>query len=404
MRLRSPRLAAVALLATLALLTPTSPAVAAIARPAQVGLVSFTGASLTPTGATLTVDWPDAAGAAGYEVFAARSLDAVAAATTPAVRVTDSKATVSRLTAGVDYFVQVRAVNSAGVGPRSSRVGHGTIASQGTFPAGAPSYRALTWNVCSNACAGITTRAKVINRRITEIAPDIVALQEASKYITAPTGYRFVANGQNDILVRSGQFSVVPKKTAATAGSTVFARKSATPGKGIAWAALRHRTGAYVVVFDAHLVSGTTAAQVAQRTYEAERLNAFVLSTLGKLAASYGSLTNWKNAPVIILGDFNTHKSRVGDGTQAVLQKAGWYDAYDQARALMAQHHNSANPTMQTAPVIGVRWGDHVDKVLVRPSRTAVIRWANAGKRVDGTYVAPLGSDHHPVLAVVSVR
>lgn len=404
MRPRSPRLAAVALLAALALLTPTTPAVAATARPGPVGLVYFTGASLTSTGATLTVDWPDVAGATGYEVFAGRSLAAVAAATTPMATSTSSKATISRLVRGVDYFVQVRAVNSAGVGPRSVRVGHGTIASQGTFPAGAASYRALTWNVCSYACPGIATRTATINSRIAELAPDIVALQEASKFVAAPSGYRFVENAQNDLLVRSGQFSVVPKKTAPTAGTATFAGKSAAPGKGIAWAALRHRSGAYVLVFNAHLVAGTSSAQIAQRRYEAERLDGFVRSTMSKLAASYGSLTTWANVPVIILGDFNTHKSRTGDATGAILKKAGWYDAYDQARSLVAQHHNSANPKMQTAPVIGVTWGDHVDKVLVRPWRAVVTRWENAGKRVDGKYVAPLGSDHHPVLAVVSVR
>lgn len=403
MRLRSPRLAAVAVLATLALLTPTTPALAATARPAQVGLVSFTGASLTATGATLTVDWPDVAGATGYEVFAARTFAGVPTQATPAVRPTGSKATLTGLVKGVDYFVQVRAVNGAGAGPRSQRVGHGTIAAEATSISPL-TVKALTWNVCSNVCAALPTRARAINARIAETTPDLVAMQEASKYTKAPTGYRFAVNGQNDILIRSGQFSVLPQTTAATAGSTPFSRKTATPGKGIAWAALKHRSGGHVVVFDVHMVPGSSATQVAQREHEAGRLSAYVTLILGRLAASYGTVTDWKNAPVIILGDFNTHKSRSGDDTTAILEKAGWRDAYDQARALSAQHHNSANPTMQTAPVIGVTWGDHVDKVLVRPARSIVTQWANAGKRAGGKYVAPLGSDHHPVVAVVSIR
>lgn len=402
MRLRSPRLAVLALIATFALLLPATPATAATARPAQVGLVSFTAASLMSTGAKLTVDWADVAGATSYQVFLGRSMDSVAAATVPRATVTGSAATVTSLTAGVDYFVQVRAVNSAGPGPRSARVGHGTIAAQAAFPAGAPQYKTLTWNVCSNVCSGIAARTGTINSRIKELAPDVVALQEASKYTTAPSGYRFAVNAQNDLLVRTGQFSVVTRKTLAPAGSTTFARKSAAPGKGVAWAALQHRTGAKFIVFNVHMVSGSSAAQITQRESEAGQLSSFVNSTVSKMAASYGAA--WKTAPVVILGDVNTHKSRSGDDTGALLKKAGWHDAYDQARALTLQHYNSANPTMSTKPVTSITWGDHVDKVLVRPSRSVVYSWANAGKRSGSLWASPLGSDHHPILVTLGVK
>ena len=406
MRLLSPRGAVVVLLAAALLtVTPVDTSTAAPARPAQVGLVSFVSASLTSTGATLPVDWADIAGATKYEVFTSTSYDGMPTMTKPTMTVTGSKATLSGLAKGRDYYVQVRAVSAGGAWPRSARVGHGTMLAEATAPVGAVSYQALSWNVCSNVCASIATRTKTINARIVELAPDLVGLQEASRYTTAPTGYGFVVNGQNDILVRSGQFTLVKKNASgATSGSATFARSKAAPGKGLAWAALKHRSGAYVLVVDAHLVVGTSAAQVAQREYEAGRLAAYVTSTLAKLKKSHGTLTDWTKAPVILLGDFNTNKSHTNDDTMAVLEKAGWYDAYDQARALSRQHQNSANPSRLLTPVIGVKWGDHVDKVLVRPSRAIVYSWQNAGKMASGKYVAPLGSDHHPVLVKLLVR
>ncbi|WP_425838759.1 fibronectin type III domain-containing protein [Microbacterium sp. PA5] len=405
MRLLSPR-GAVAVLAAAALVVATPVASASAAsRPAPVGLVSFVSASLTSSGATLTVDWADVSGARKYEVFAATTYEGVADKRTPSLTVTSSKATLTRLTPGRDYFVQVRAVNSVGFGGRSARVGHGTILTEAKLTSDSPRYRAISWNICSNACSSISTRARVINTRVKELKADILGFQEASRYTKAPVGFRHVVNGQNDILVRTGQFSLVAKKTSApTSGTARFASKYATSGKGLAYAALKHRSGSYVLVFDVHLVTGTSRAQVNQREYEASRLNTYISATMNRLAKTHGSLTDWTKAHVLILGDFNTHKSRTGEDTMAILEKRGWYDTFDQAHALTRQHHNTANPEWSTKPTIGVTWGAHVDKALVRPSRSVVYRWANAGEMVNGRYVTPLGSDHHPLLVDVGLR
>lgn len=406
MRLLSPRgAAAVIVAAAVIIATPAVTATAASARPDKVGLVSFVGASLTPSGATLTIDWADVKGATSYEVFASTSYDGVASKTTPSVTVTGSKATIPRLAKGRDYYVQVRALSSAGPGSRSNRVGHGTIVDEVSLPSGTPVYTAMTWNICSNACGSLATRTKVINSRIHDLKPDVVALQEASKYTKAPSGYAHAVNGQNDILVRKAAFSVVSKnKKGATTGAVRFKTKHATSGKGIAWAALKHKSGRYVLVVDTHLVTGTSKSAVAQREYEAGRLASRITSTLKKLNASHGSLTDWMKVPVIALGDFNTHKSRTGDDTMKVLEKRNWYDAFDQARSLKHQHYNTANPDWSTKPVIGYTWGSHIDKIVIRPSRSVVYRWVNVGKMSNGRYVTPLGSDHHPLLVRVSLR
>lgn len=405
MRLLSPR-GAVAVLATAALLAAT-PVVTATAatRPAQVGLVSFVGASLTSSGATLTVDWADVPGAQKYEVFASTSYDALPEKTTPSATATGSKATITGLSKGKDYFVQVRAVSSAGAGPRSWRVGHRTIVSEAQLSSTAPIYRALTWNICSNVCGSFSSRAKVINTRIVDLKPDVVALQEASNYTTAPGGYGFAYNGQNDILVRSGVVAKVAKNSAgATSGYARFGKKYASPGKGMAWAALKHKDGQYFVVLSVHLLVGTSGNALLQREYEASRVDPFITRTLAALDKSHGSLTDWTKVPVIVMGDFNTQKSRTGDDTMTILKNDGWHDAFDQARTLVKQHYATANPEWSTEPVVAITWGSHIDKMIVKPSRAVVVKWAHAAAMSSGRFVSPLGSDHHPLLFEVGLK
>lgn len=406
MRLLTPR-GAVAVLLTSALLaaTPVVTAAAAPSRPAAVGLVTFINASLTPTGATLSVDWADVPGAKKYEVFASTSYDGVLAKQTPNVTVESSRATIPRLLKGRNYYVQVRAVSDGGTGPKSWRVGHGTMVGEAKLSASTPRYRAVSWNICSYACSNFSKRQKTINSRIVELKPDLVALQEASRYSTAPKGYRFAVEEQNAILLRSGQFTAVKKNSAgATSGMKRFAKKVAAPGRGVAWAAVKHKSGKYAVVFSVHLLAGTSSKAVAQREYEAGKLPSFITSTLKNLKKSHGKLTDWTKAPVLVLGDFNTHKGRTNDDTMKVLNAKGWYDGFDQARRLVRQHHNTANPDWQRTPLVGIRWGSHVDKVIVRPSRSVVYRWESAGKIVNGKYAAPLPSDHNPLVVEVGLK
>ena len=387
-----------------------APPAFATTTPSRVGLVSFTGASLTSSGATLTIAWPAAAGAASYRVFASTSFDGVAEMTTPLVTTTRTTATIPHLLTGRDYFVQVRGVSSGGVvGSPSLRVGHGTIASEPSAAALAShktvtGLKVMTWNICSNACSNFAVRKTVVNSRIGELAPGIVGMEEASKYTTAPSGYAFGYKGQNTILYRTSLFTSVKKGTTVLRGSARFASVYTTSGHGVTWAALRDRiNGKYLVVFDVHLLSGSTVTTVKQREYEASRLSPYIGRMYSMLKTTYGSVTNWSDAAPVVVGDFNTNKSHPTDATQSILRKAGWLDSFDQAHHLTRQHYNSANPTWSLLPVIGERWGDDVDKLMVKPSRTAVLSWANVGKMSGGRFVAPLGSDHHPLMFQISV-
>ncbi|MGV9194685.1 cell wall-binding repeat-containing protein [Microbacterium sp. MC2] len=362
--------------------------------PGDAGLVSFVGKSLTSTGATLSIDWADVKNATAYEVYAATGYDAVAKMTTPTLTVTASKATLTRLQKNTDYFVRVVPLNSAGRGQTSHRAGHQTISAEGS---GGQNYSLLTWNVCSNVCGDFAGRKSIIDARIRELGPDIVGLQEAHAYTSAPSGYTFAHNGQNDILIRNGVFTKVrPKSGVATSGATRFSSKHYGAGQGLSWAALRHSSGAHVIAVSLHLVVGNSAAQMKQRQYEAERAVSYATSMRTKLAKTYGSAM--KNAAIIFTGDFNTSKATSGDTTTALLQKMGWYDAFDQARSLSGQLRNTANPGMKSSITYSGRWGAPIDKVLVEPTRTTITSWTHAGKIVGGKYATPLGSDHHPVL------
>ena len=365
-------------------------------KPARVGLVSFTGASLKADGATLTVDWGNVARASSYQVYVSTSYSGVMDVKTPKVTTTSSKAVLRKLKPGKSYFVRVVAVNNIGRGLGSSRVGHTTIADEAQLKGGEPRYAIMSWNVCSAKCSNISGRTRLINTRIKELKADVVGLQEASRYKKAPKGYKFAVNGQNDILYRASTFSKVGKKNGvATTGSKRFASKYASSGHGVAWAALKHESGRYLVVFDTHLVVGKSRALTKQRQYEADRITPYVKAVMRKLAAANPKL---KGAATVVIGDFNTNLSVSGDKTMSILKGDGWTDAFMQARSLTRQHHNTANPDKKTKPVIGIKWGSHVDMVWVKAGRTVITSWQNAGKMSGSRYVTPLPSDHHPIL------
>jgi len=406
-KLPSPRraaaIASVLLSLTLAstALTPSVPAPASVAaaataaRPAQVGLVSFVGAALTSDGkASLTVSWPAVKTAVSYEVFVGTTYANVLTQKTARVTTRTTKAVVPGLTRGKDYFVQVRAVNAQGkAGNKSSRVGHGTILAEGS--GSATKYSLLTWNICSNKCSGFSARQKLINARIVELSPSMVTLQEATEYTKAPTGYGFAYKGRSTVLYDKDVFSL-----AVTGEQTVPSAKYGPAGGGISWGVLKDKsTGRLSVVFSTHLKSGDSKSAVKQRVYEAGKIAAVVRSTMAMLRVEYPKLA-WDTAATFVAGDINSNKSRTTDGTIAAIEKTGWHDAFDQARVLVKQHQNSANGSMSTTPRLGITWGDHIDQVLVQPSKTVVLKWSNVQKMSKGKYVK-LASDHLPIMVTL---
>jgi len=394
----------VALLLVAGLIAAPSVAEAASPRvPGQVGLVSFIGAGTTSSGATLTIAWKGIPYAAKYDVIVSTSFSGVQKKQAVSLSTRRTSATLTRLRPGTAYFVQVRPVNSVGKwGLRSNRVGHVTISSQPSAAAQAAmsDYRVLSWNICTNACGNFVGREPLISSRLNELQADIIGLQESDDYRTNLPGYAYAHSPGLNIMYKASRLSLVTSGGTRAEGRLILFTASANRvGEGASWAALRDNlTGKYVVVFNTHLQTGKDAASIHQREYEANQLLRYMEQVKADLRTHFGGVTDWSTAPSVLIGDFNWSRTRASDSTGQILTNAGWFDAFEQAQTLTNQHLNTGNPDLRTTPPIGITWGDHVDQIRVNPGTTAVTSWANAGKIAGGKYVAPLPSDHSPLL------
>jgi endonuclease/exonuclease/phosphatase family metal-dependent hydrolase len=393
------------------------PASAASKRPAAVGLVSFVKANYDrSTGqATLSIDWPDAKRADKYEIFVSRNYSM---SKSKLVKSRSSKATLRKLTAGRDYFVQVRAVNGKKRGTKSTRVGHSTIVRPGPV-SNALRMRVMTYNVCSDVCdTSVTTRypwstdrqPAALQLMATE-NPDIIATQESGKLNVVPPGYtQAVYKSAKRIFFRSSRFDVAPVTTPLTApvpvkdknGCTatyqwgqptgyIFLGRHSSGCRYAVWAELTDRaTGKSFFMVNVHTVSGDTKLATESRRQE-------MVTLLDNVR-----LANTKRLPVIYAGDFNSHKNSSNDVVRPLMKAKKLYDGFDLARTLTNQHVNSFN-SFRVSPRIGYKWGDHLDHVWVDPWTSRVDSWRNAAQiGADGLMVKPIPSDHSPV--VVDLR
>jgi endonuclease/exonuclease/phosphatase family metal-dependent hydrolase len=429
MRLRLLVCALTAVLA--AALLGTVPAQAAPRKPAKVGLVSFTKAALHKskgtTYAKVRLSWPAAKNATRYQVFVARTKSGVQKAKKPRVTVRGTQAVVTKLGRNRTYWFQVRGTNGSRAGSRSARVARVTPVSTAVLSSAAhPIHSMMSYNVCSNAC---TTRAwsarqPLVVKQILAVRPGVVAVQEASRWSTDIPGYLEAEGGRdNRIFYRDDLYEQVtqdlaPEQHSADCELQRTARGSLVrdengdpvrvepctlavdgvtdpPGKKAPWALLQHRASGQKVLFvGAHLLTGSSDANARYRATQAND----IFTQLKAQLAWWG--LDFARTPIAVIGDFNTNRSRSNHAVvESAMKRHGFWDSYEQARSLSRQHQNTANPSWQwRTPTIGVTWGDHVDKVWVRPSRSIVKSWANVALMAGGQYVTPLPSDHHPLL------
>ncbi|MBC7631287.1 endonuclease/exonuclease/phosphatase family protein [Aeromicrobium sp.] len=364
---------------------------AAASSPSTVGLVSFTAASLSGSSASLTIDWPDALRATRYDIYLSRHYTMENAKKLSSGR---SSRTITDLVRGADYFVQVRGRNGSKVGNKSLRVGHTTIRAHG--PVSGPSYRVMTYNVCSQLCGGFSQRQPGALERVSLYRPDVLATQEAG-YLATPAGYALARyKSAKRLFFRSSRFNlaVCAPDAPATCERTgdIFLGRHDGNDRWAVWAELIDRaTGQHVMFADVHTVSGDSSQRSAERKIEMNTL-------LREMATA-----NPARLPVVYLGDFNSHKNRAVDSVADVMHAAGYYDAFDLAQTLTRQHLNSFNG-FRTTPTISYRWGDHVDHVWVRPGKTRVLGWRNGVNIRSGRLVTPIPSDHSPLVIDVQVN
>ncbi|MCW2831644.1 MAG: hypothetical protein JWP31_2336 [Aeromicrobium sp.] len=396
---------------------------AAATTPSQVGLVSFVAASYSRSHDTagFTLDWPNTAHAASYQVFRSRSY-AMTNARTYTTR--SSTITVTGLAPGRDYFFQVRGVNGSATGKKSARVGHTTTIDPG--PTGTMlAVRVMTYNVCSDVCDVTRTtrypwvqsdpsdpapRQPAAMERIASASPDILATQEAGKMATPPGYTQARYFSAKRLFYKTSRFDLAPaprpapplpaKDVNGCRGTSaldmpsghIFLGRHAAGCRYAVWGKLVDRaTGRNVLAVDVHAVSGASDDVNADRAVEVRTLLDAVTTI------------NTTDMPVVFAGDFNSHKSRVPDVVTPIMHQFGYRNSFDLARTLNRQHHNSYNG-FATSPRIGVKWGDHIDHVWVDPTRSRVDAWRNIVLIRDGRLVKPIPSDHSPIIVDVAVR
>lgn len=391
----------------------------AASKPSKVGLVSFVkaGYNRDTNKATLSIDWPDAKRAKKYEIFVSKKYSMSKA---KLYKSKSSKITLTNLTRGYDYFVQVRAINGKRHGSKSTRVGHAAIVRPGPLSGGLR-MRVMTYNLCSEVCdtSGTTRSSWAAERQLPAVEsmvaanPDIIATQEAGKLSIVPEGYtQAVYKSAKRLFFRTSRFDIATdtlppvveaeKPLADKNGCTatygwgrptgyIFLGRHSKGCRYAVWAELVEKgTGKSFFMVDVHTVSGETAEATESRRVEMETLIQNV------------KLANTKRLPVIYAGDFNSHKNSYKDVVKSVMNSKKFYDSYDLARTLTNQHLNSYND-FKVSPRIGYQWGNHIDKVWIDPWQGRVDSWRNAAMLdAAGRMVQPIPSDHSPV--VVDLR
>lgn len=369
------RTALLSLVAGIVVLAGIQPAIAA-STPPQVGLVSFTDASLSGSKATLTLSWPAAKNAKTYEIFMADNYEMSGDTSSTT---TGTTKTITGLKPGADYFFQIRGLNGSKKGTKSQRSGHGTIRAQGA--SSGSTYDVMTYNVCSAKCSGWSTREAAALERVTTLQPDVVAAQEAAE-LSTPTGYTEAeSKSAKKLFFKTSRFT---EKRADYV--------SMGNGRYAVWAELLDKQTSKKMIFvDVHTSTGGDEPDAVLRRGE-------TMVLVREMAE-----VNTSDLPIVYAGDFNSHKNRTNDYVADVLNDAGYYDAFDLAMTLSRQHYNSFGDFL-TTPKVGVKWGDHVDHVFVTPGTTRILSWANVGKLDGAKYASPVPSDHNPLLIEVQVN
>lgn len=351
------------------------------AAPAQVSLVSFTGASTT----SLKLSWPKVSGASAYEVFRSERKDMSGA--TRVSRTSSNSASITRMRPGKTYCFQVRALARSAPGRRSARTCKPTIRKQS--PVSGASYAVMTLNACSEVCSDWATRSSAATAVVRNRLPDVVALQEAGAWKTPPAGYaNAVSKSAKRLFYKTSRFTLAIASGRERVGNVVL-----SAGKYAVWAELIDRqTGKRIIFASVH--TSSALSDYARRGSEVETL-------LNRMTS-----INTARLPVVYAGDFNSHKNRgiydegtgfgVEDTVNQTFARAGFYDSYDLARTLQRPNWNSFSGFLAT-PTTSKTWGDHVDHVYIEPGRSNVFRWMNAALYSGDQYATPIPSDHSAV-------
>ncbi|MFC5730352.1 MULTISPECIES: fibronectin type III domain-containing protein [Nocardioides] len=364
-------------------------------------VVEGTGTAATTT---LTVRWPRVGGATSYELDYRLGRTVQAPGKVTRKGISGETAIVRGLRPGQVYCFQVRGRNSAGYGYRSPTHCKFTMPA-GRRAAASPSATVVdvgSFNACSDACPGWSTRAPKVRDRILAMNVGVMAMQEAGsatdyldRNLPGYTKACQVGAGRAEadhwdsqsLFVRDADYTVVP----GTANGVRFAAKT----HGACWVEVIDRsTGRRLVVASVHLLNGKGDAEDRERYAQTGTL-------LGRIDAQYQNQPGGMPS-LVLAGDFNSHRSRAFDGPRVRLEARRFHDGYDVAASYDSPPWQNSASGWLAVPVSSWTWGVHIDRVFA-PAGAHVRSWRIVEPMSGGRYTQLL-SDHSPVRVSIQLR
>lgn len=304
------------------------------------------------------------------------------------------------------YYLRNRVIDEAGK-PLSdwSAVVSGT-------PSASLPLRVGSFNILKLGVDGITswsTRRGAVAATIRDQGADVVGLQEATP-ARAPSGRRQYADlvaalGSDWALVDAGSKSTGEARTVYDTtrltlldhGHEALAGTKAYRGvqRYATWARFEQKSTKRQFIFvNTHLVPSSDNKAEANRARSARQIVAMVKKV------------NREDLPVIILGDFNTHRrAGPGNGVWDAMTDAGYLDPLLAKEGTLGSAEEKIRPTMKTfngyrrkAPYN--RNQLMIDRIFVSPMRVA--EWETVAKLDSaGRFVGTIPSDHNMIRATV---
>ncbi len=431
-------------------LTPYSTAVKVATRSKSSSYRYLSPAGLRATSdspTSITLGWSSRGSGIRYRVQYSRSSNM---AHPTYVRSSRPSVSIEKLRPGTTYWFKVRVITSGG----TNRSEYSRAVKVSTRPAAASRpLRVGSYNIrCSNCFAGEPNeltwqgRRNAVASTIKGADLDVVGLQEAGQAWLKDAAGKSVDQSQfEDLLARlGGSWRLTNTKRNncvkdTTPTKCVYADKGASKGtriaydasklellsagskrlsydkaesseRFVAWAVLRQRSTGHKFFFaDAHLEPAADPAG-SRLFYDLRRRQAAdVVATV--------KARNTGRLPVIVVGDFNSHKWTVpGNGPYDVFGKAGLVDplgnTYESTKTAtgatvgrrVRTTLNSFNGFARVAPN-HPSWvnGTYIDYIMT--SRLPVAEWETVA-RLDsaGRFVGVIPSDHNLIRATVSLR
>jgi endonuclease/exonuclease/phosphatase family metal-dependent hydrolase len=360
--------------------TTASPSVTTVLAPGTVRQVEVS--AVFQDGATLA--WPLTANASSYEVQLAADRRFTKDVITQRVE-GHQRLKVRKLAPGTRHYARVRALAGEVAGTFSKVSTFDTQPARPDFT----TFRFGSWNVCSQACDGYSTRAPLAAQRIAAAEVDVFALQEAGGKKVAPVTDAIFGRGNNGYVRAAGGdergylFYKAAKYTQNAGGHVALG-----DDRHMSWARLTDNTsGISFVVGGIHLLSGRDKVD-AQRASQTRIALTALRSVSGGL-------------PVALAGDFNSGPHRGKDTPSTLLAEAGFRDTRVISKTPpVGEEYNTAH-TWDPANIM--KHADHIDRIMVT-DQFEVEGWKQLLHMAGNRYTTPMVSDHNAITADVTVR